>query len=1019
MLPKISLDDGRHKMIVAEAGERVLTPEQNEEYEKQHPNARRQPMRAEVSGMRMPMYQDGGYVSGVPAAPDISNLTTSRDSSGPNMNVTPSGPSLWDKVKSNAKKPGQTLPGQTMVDIHDTPQMDQEAFDKGGDVMPVYDGSGIVPADSEDDKLKAASVADQVKARATEIYKQAKEAQANYGSEAEGFKQKQENINQYKAATAEGVPAAPARMRSYAPVEADKLNPNARYGMRSMEKRLDPQGNVINPTTPQGMGAEGPQRPVPAGMRSFDCGGMVYDKGGDVMPVYDGSGIVPADSEDDKLKAAALEQATAEVTGAPADFSGPVIPNPKGIKVSDDTERPMAEPQKAQMSTGNAPLTRPTMNTQNASPQGPITSETSTGKANPMVSPASTRMPSIETPLKSGATDHPNASQEGSELPVSSEERVDKVKVATPKMISPEMQAVHQDADDAMKSGDTVKLGMAALNARMLKQGGAPEQVAPKAPTARENVVNQEKELHYKMLNAPTEEGRFQAEKELAELKRRTPLGSEGSSHPGMGGKIAHAFSSIGQGLARGVVPYALPYIPGSQANLAASEARGEQGVEESQKKQGTAVETGLKEAQTQRQAEVPIPQQLAAAQAERRAATTPAEIEAADAKVADATAVLQSGKVQIKEAGMSQQYLDASTELANAKTPAAQQAAREKMERIKSAAELSTKPTAATAEADKLSYESTIGKLNHAGLSTKPEDIPASLAAALKSGNISQVESDQAAGFREGNPPASTKIEISNAETANKATAKKASEYFTYSDAEGTHLVTGDKLPDGVESTPIKDSAAFIREAEASNIVQESLNKVAQDVHEHPEVFDNAAARSILATTLEQIDRQAMGLLVAGTGGQIPLPSGMGDMINTALQNKALDKKTGEALRNYIADYKSMKDKAIVQQMAMQQGKIGRSSNTALQAIINQIPNGSTPDSKTAQRQLNNLQQTQDDLMRAYPNKYGSYEKANPYIARGADGTPVNAQVPVYAADGTTVIGHGVNGKFVALPKK
>jgi len=37
-------------------------------------------------------------------------------------------------------------------------------------------------------------------------------------------------------------------------------------------------------------------------------------------------------------------------------------------------------------------------------------------------------------------------------------------------------------------------------------------------------------------------------------------------------------------------------------------------------------------------------------------------------------------------------------------------------------------------------------------------------------------------------------------------------------------------------------------------------MNKIAQDVHEHPEVFDNASARSIIATTLEQIDRQAMG---------------------------------------------------------------------------------------------------------------------------------------------------------------
>jgi len=108
--------------------------------------------------------------------------------------------------------------------------------------------------------------------------------------------------------------------------------------------------------------------------------------------------------------------------------------------------------------------------------------------------------------------------------------------------------------------------------------------------------------------------------------------------------------------------------------------------------------------------------------------------------------------------------------------------------------------------------------------------------------------------------------------------------------------------------------------------------------------------------------------------------------MINTALQNNALDKKTGEAVRNYIADYKNMKDKAIVMQMEMQGGKIGRSSQVALNAIINQIPNGSTPDSKTAQQQVDNLQEQQDILMAKYPGKYQDYKKVEAYKAKAQE---------------------------------
>jgi hypothetical protein len=204
-----------------------------------------------------------------------------------------------------------------------------------------------------------------------------------------------------------------------------------------------------------------------------------------------------------------------------------------------------------------------------------------------------------------------------------------------------------------------------------------------------------------------------------------------------------------------------------------------------------------------------------------------------------------------------------------------------------------------------------------------------------------------------------------------------------------------GDKVPEGAESTKVKDPEMFMREAEAGNIVQESMNRIWKDVDEHPEIFDNVAARSILATTLDQVDRTSAGLLIAGTGGSIPLPSGLGDMINTALQNKALDKPTSDALKQYIADYKAMKDKAIVQQMEMQGGKIGRGSQQAFKAIT-----------KTARRQMDNLQQTQTDLMGKYPDSHANYTKAKPYApkAGGAEGTvpgPGNAQHHYNSAKG------------------
>jgi hypothetical protein len=102
--------------------------------------------------------------------------------------------------------------------------------------------------------------------------------------------------------------------------------------------------------------------------------------------------------------------------------------------------------------------------------------------------------------------------------------------------------------------------------------------------------------------------------------------------------------------------------------------------------------------------------------------------------------------------------------------------------------------------------------------------------------------------------------------------------------------------------------------------------------------------------------------------------------MIDTALQNKALDKKTGDAVKNYIADYVAMKDKGLVMQQELQGGKIGRAGAQGFLSITQQIPDGATPDSKTAKRKLHDLQETQDELATQYPDSYGNFTKEPVY---------------------------------------
>ncbi len=241
------------------------------------------------------------------------------------------------------------------------------------------------------------------------------------------------------------------------------------------------------------------------------------------------------------------------------------------------------------------------------------------------------------------------------------------------------------------------------------------------------------------------------------------------------------------------------------------------------------------------------------------------------------------------------------------------------------------------------------------------------------------------------------------------------------------TEMTTGDKLdelPDDAQLLPVKDPSLLIGEARSMNAVQDSLNELHKDLHDHPEVFDNTAARSIVQTTTEQMNRVAATMLVAGTGGSIPLPSGLGDLINTALQNNALDDKTAKAVKNYIADYKAAKDKAMVIQMMMQNGKMGRGGQQAFESIVNQLPGGSTPDTNTAMRQMASLQRVLTGLNTKYPDKYADYTKTEPYAVENAAPEDTAAgeakaakAAPKAAAKPATKGGYSPNNPFAPKP--
>src|SRR5271154_4277705 len=182
------------------------------------------------------------------------------------------------------------------------------------------------------------------------------------------------------------------------------------------------------------------------------------------------------------------------------------------------------------------------------------------------------------------------------------------------------MDVVHQDKLAAMKSGDTVALGKALINERLLKPEKSeqtpavgPELVPPteekptlmpsKQASAQDQQAYKAKLADYdQRIQAAMDAGTPEGEREAASLglakahfEKINPYGSAGN-HPGILGKVEHGLAEAGNIAGNLVAGPELAHIPGTQLNKRVQEERlrgqeqaaSKQVLEEAQAKQAS-----------------------------------------------------------------------------------------------------------------------------------------------------------------------------------------------------------------------------------------------------------------------------------------------------------------------------------------------------------------------------------------------------------------------------------------------
>jgi hypothetical protein len=834
-------------------------------------------------------------------------------------------------------------------------------------------------------------------------------------SEAAGIKATEDAENEYLNAVKATMPSSESSSESSTRPEgtsADHVNPLGKYGDRGSEERIDTSSY---------------RKPL-SGTPVYDRGGVVgkqpreviQDPQMEINRIYEQQDhrMRPMSHSDEPVQRAEVSPIVQQPK-APAVYQGMTPVYDQGGLIGDDpltmAQEDKPEPfnmtdgkhQAAIVENGERVLT-PEENAQyeKEHPQtvSPTADAAQSAKMKPMVAPHEAPMVGPAGPGQAEPAEKIDQEAQGAKL-----------------------RPIAGAAEEVMptpKGADVMESGKVAPEAA----GAIPTPGTPVHPFGPQMTGIDEYHSHLRDLKNEMETG-FQnkdyvkagnAKLALNELEKANPRGSE-YNHPGLLGKIEHGLSIAGQAAANTVVgPGLMASIPGTQAHMNLEAQQGEQLA-------GEGVKRGLETEQTAvahkaANAPDPIDQQLAQAQADQQAHPTPE----GEAKVKGLQDILDKGKVPPVDK-LNQQLFDAEQKRdASAPGSPERAAAEQAITNLKDSINQGKTQPAGTAEANLEKTQAIFKQMEQKGYDvTDPKHQAASIKTALAKGDINADMASEAQSYlgTHGAAPA-TSVTVAGEKTAQSQAIKDAAKTYAYTDENGVrHWAKGNQVPAGTEAEEVKDLTVQMANARAGNVIQDSLNKLRKDIDDAPVIFDDAAARSVLATATDSGKAAKLGLYVPGLGGiGITAPAGSSKAIDALLENNAIHGDEAKALKNYISDYIYAKEQAGKMLIEGQGGKMGRMNSLAYSALIDQIPGGGTPDSTEARHRMDNLQAQHSEFANNIPDKYDNFVKTKPYEGSGAKPAGANAAQPanasyVYHQDNDPkkpVVGYAVDGKYV-----
>jgi hypothetical protein len=345
---------------------------------------------------------------------------------------------------------------------------------------------------------------------------------------------------------AQPVPA-PTPVNTFKPVPQDKVQPNAKFGSRPGELRI----NVDEMLTP--LGSAVPEKEyvkTPLGtVRKYKLGTPLVDED-QLALLHEGEAVIPADENPANTEALGVVGDTGQQAQSVP------VPQEQPLNTFSLGKVESAAPQEDQLVLQRDPNT--------------LTGSTRLSRADKNGGPE----PGLGSVMRPSLTSPQYMPGNGPNVPAPDP-----------------MEIIRGDKENAMRKGDLVGLGSALINEKQLvptyagpnvKDTSAP---APGQPIS-DKVLPQDQfryqEQKFKQdilsgLSAGTPEGEAKAgyaRQALEELRAQNPWGSE-ANHPGVLGKIGHVLGTIGNVAGETLAPGLIEAIPGSRAKREMDSALG------------------------------------------------------------------------------------------------------------------------------------------------------------------------------------------------------------------------------------------------------------------------------------------------------------------------------------------------------------------------------------------------------------------------------------------------------------